>query len=150
MKKLFTIIATISLLALAGVGTARAQVINAVVANIPFDFTVGNKTMPSGQYTVKPVDSSPGSLMTISYKEGKVLEVFGIENAQAKGEPHQAELIFHHVGDRYFLSEIFDSWNPAGAEVRRPRAERRFEKEEAMAGRSSYVTVVAFSASSKR
>jgi len=149
MKKLLTIIATLSLLILAEVGTARAQVVDAVVANIPFEFTVGKMTLPSGQYTIKPFGSMPGNLMAISNEEGKILQVFIIGDTQAKVPPQQAELIFHRLGDQYFLYKVFDQGNQIGGELRKPSAERRLEKEEAMTG-SSYVTVVALNASTKR
>ena len=103
MKKLLTIVATLSLFALAEVVTARAQVVDAVVANIPFEFTVGTKTLPAGLYTVKPFGSMPENLMTISNQEGKIQQVFMIEDTQAYKPPHQAELIFHRVRGQYFL-----------------------------------------------
>lgn len=150
MKKLLTIVATLALSVLGGVGTARAQVVDAVLANIPFDFTVGKVTLPAGQYTVKPFGSLPGNLMAISNREGKIQQVFIIEDTQANQPPQQAELIFHRVGDQYFLYKVFDPENRIGAELPKPRAERRLEKEEAVTGSSSYVTVAALNASSER
>ena len=55
MKKQAYMIATmIVLLAVAGLATARAQTNghSELKANIPFEFRVGNKTMPAGEYTV--------------------------------------------------------------------------------------------------
>lgn len=150
MKKLLTIIATLSLLTLTGVGTARAQVVDAVQANIPFAFTVGTLTLPAGQYTVKPFGSMPQNLMAISDQEGKIQQVFMIEDTRANKAPHRAELIFHRVGGQYFLYKVFDPENQIGAELPEPRAERRLEKEAAVTGGSSYVTVVALNHASER
>lgn len=150
MKKLLTIIATLSLLTMMEVGTARAQVVDAVVANIPFAFTVGKITLPAGQYTVKPFGSMPENFMAISNQEGKIQQVFMIEDTQANKPPHQAELIFHRVGGQYFLYKVFDPENQSGAQLQEPRAERRLEKEAAVTGGSSYVTVVGLNAASER
>ncbi len=146
MKKLMTMIATLSLLAMVGAGTARAQVIDAIVADIPFDFTVGTQTLPAGRYTVKPLGEITGSTMIISSAEGKNLQVFTTQNAQMNKAPHDAELIFHRVGDQYFLYEVFEQANPLGAMLPKPHAERRLEKEEAMNRDSGNVTVVAVKA----
>lgn len=143
MKKLLTIIATLSLLAVVGTGTARAQVTDAVVADIPFEFTVVNMTLPAGRYTVKPFGEMPGNLMAIVSEEGKILRMFTIESAQVNEPPRDAELIFHRVGDHYFLYEIFEQANSLGVMIPKPRAERRLEKEAAVTGESSYVTVAA-------
>jgi hypothetical protein len=141
MKKLLTIIATLSLFAVAGVGTARAQVIDAVVAEIPFDFNIGDTSLPPGKYTVGRCGSMTGRFLAISNDEGKILRLFLVEAAEANKPPQQAELIFHRVGDQYFLYEIFDPGSQIGAELPEPRAERQLEKKAAVTGGSSYVTV---------
>lgn len=152
MNKLLPIIGTVTLLALTGAGTARAQVTDAVKADIPFAFTVGKITLPAGQYIIRPVDSPLEKFMTISDTKGKYLGVFSYEDAQAKEEPRQAELIFEHVGDRYFLYEVFDPANPLGAEIPKSHTERRLEKQMAvnMTTAGNTVTVLAVNADSQR
>ena len=143
MKKLLTMIAIFSLLAIAGAGTARGQVVNSVVADIPFEFTVRNVTLPAGRYTVKPFGEMPGSVMALVSEEGKILTVFTTEDAQVNTPPRDAELIFRRVADQYFLYEVFNQANGLGVMLPKPRAERRLEKEEAVDANSGYVTVVA-------
>ena len=146
MKKLLTLIATLSLLAIVGAGTARAQVDDTIVADIPFDFTVGTHNLPAGRYSVKPFGEMPGNIMAIVSEEGKILQVFTIEEAQANKLPRDAVFIFHRVGDQYFLYEVFEKANSLGVMIPKPRAERRLEKEEAMNRDGSNVTVVAVKA----
>ena len=150
MKKLLTIIATLSLFALVGTGTARAQVTDAVVADIPFEFTVDNATLPAGRYTIKPFGAIPENLMAIASEEGKILRVFIIHDEKAKEPPHQAELLFHRVGDRYFLHQVFDQENGIGAELRETRVERRLETQAAKTNNDGYVTVAALTTNSNR
>ena len=84
-------------------GSAFAQD-QRVKATVPFNFTVGDKTLPAGTYTIASSPSSP--------------EVVAISNwymrvtVQAMGRPHQANperanaLVFHQYGNQYFLSRI--------------------------------------------
>src|ERR1051325_423056 len=143
MKKLLTMIATLSLLAIVGARTARAQVVDGIKVDIPFEFTVRNTTLPAGSYTVKPFGELPESLMAIASAEGKILAVFSIQDAQMINPPKDSELIFHRVGDQYFLYEVFEQGEGIGAMLPKPRAERRLEKEEAVNPDSSTITVVA-------
>jgi len=150
MKKLLTMIATLTLLAIVGAGTARAQVVDIIVADVPFDFTVGTHTLPAGRYVIKPAGDIRGSTMLISSDSGKDRQLFTIEDAQMNKPPKDSELIFHRVGDQYFLYEVFEQGTGIGAMLPKPRAERRLEKEEAMNLGSSTVTVVAVKAAAQR
>jgi len=150
MKKLLTVIATLSLFAVLGAGTARAQVVYGIKADIPFDFTVKNTTLPAGRYAIKPFGEMPQSLMAIVSEEGKILAVFSTEDAQMTRPPQNSELIFHRLGDHYFLYEVFEQGEGIGAMIPKPRAERRLEKEEAVNAASSYVTVVATGSAARR
>jgi hypothetical protein len=40
----------------------------------------------------------------------------------------QSELVFEHVGDEYFLSEVFLSGDNSGNQLARPKLERRLER----------------------
>src|SRR6201999_3188375 len=53
IMKRITAIALFILASMVSAGSASAQD-NGVRATIPFDFTVGNKVLPSGTYTIKP------------------------------------------------------------------------------------------------
>ncbi|HJQ23797.1 MAG TPA: hypothetical protein VKA60_07755 [Blastocatellia bacterium] len=150
MKKRLTIIATFSLFAIIGASTARAQVVDGIKADIPFEFTVRNLTLPAGSYTIKPLNSAPGPMMVITTAEGKAMTVFPTMDAQLHQPPRDAELVFHRVGDQYFLYEVFEQGNSLGAMLPRPRAERRLEKEEAVNRDSSYVTVVGLKTTAAR
>jgi hypothetical protein len=81
---------------------AQAQT-KALKATIPFDFTVNNKTLPAGTYTVKSEDSIVVSFSDPSQKGAQVLGV--VQPETAKKDQGNA-LVFHRYGDRYFLSEI--------------------------------------------
>ena len=149
MKKITLIMALVLLSVLAGVRTTNAQVTNAVIVDIPFDFYIGNSNLPAGQYTVKPFGSSPEGMMAISNQEGKILRVFLVGSAELSVSPHNAELVFEHVADRYFLYEVFDQENPLGALLQKSHIERNLEHEAVATGDANYVTVAALNSASR-
>lgn len=124
-------ITSLALFALAGVlsvGSAFAQDAQ-IRATMPFDFTVGNKQLPSGTYTVTPVFSTVVALRSaddISY----ALSVASPDSAQSNTG---AELVFDKVGDRYFLREILGGSNTVNASLPLARSEQRARSHETFA-----------------
>jgi len=149
MKKITLIIAIGCLSILAGAGTTNAQVTDAVKVDVPFDFYIGNSNLPAGQYTVKPFGASPEGMLAISNDEGKILSVFLVGSAQLPVTPHNAELVFEHVADRYFLYEVFNQENPYGALLQKTHIERNLEHEAVVTGGANYVTVAALNGASR-
>jgi hypothetical protein len=132
MRKLSLIVVTLSFLVIAGRASAYAQVTDTIEADVPFDFRVGEMSLPAGKYTIKRLDSVSEGVMEIRGADGHKVRVFLTENAQAAREPHQTEIIFDRAGDRLFLSEIFEKGDRFGVEVPKSRAEKRLEKEGVM------------------
>ena len=128
MKKVLLMVLTLSLFAIEGAIRARAQVVDTIVADIPFGFIIRDHTLPAGSYTIRRLDSQPG-VMEIRDTDGGRALLFLTGSAQAARERAQTELVFDRFGDRYFLSKIFEEGNSAGAEVPKSRAERGLEKE---------------------
>ena len=128
MKKLLMIVLTLSLFAIEGAIRARAQVVDTIVADVPFGFTIRDHTLPAGSYAIRRLDAQPG-VMEIRDTDGDRVLLFLTGSAQAAKGPKQTELIFDRFGDQYFLSEIFEAGNGTGAQVPKSRAERSLEKE---------------------
>jgi hypothetical protein len=97
--------------------SAHAQIIGNLEAQIPFQFHVGNTTLPAGTYVIHRLDNNDGTVMQISKKDGTMSTLFDVQSAQANSTPEKTELIFNKYGDRYFLSEMFDEGNPDGSRV---------------------------------
>ena len=131
MKNSMLIVATLSLLAIGGGTSARAQVTDTIEADVPFDFTVNNKLVPAGHYTVKRVDWNPG-IMELRAANDRVVKVFLTEDAEISKDPKRSELLFDRIGDQYFLSRIFEEGNRFGVAVQESSAERKPEKEGAL------------------
>lgn len=108
---------------------AQAQIIGNLEADVPFQFHVGNTTLPAGRYMIHELEGSDLTVMQISSADGKLSALFDVESAQAKTTPEKSELIFNKYGDSYFLSELFDEGNVDGSKLMTSREEKRASKE---------------------
>jgi hypothetical protein len=69
MKKMLVALLVAGVCSFAGVATARADD-NTVVVKVPFQFIVGDKVLPAGEYRIAPPGSDP-SLLMITRIDGK-------------------------------------------------------------------------------
>jgi len=93
--------------------------------NVPFSFTVGNKTLPPGQYTVDD-HSDFVTIISTNWQGGLVRSLTSpVEPATA----HQTEcLVFHRYGTRYFLSEVWLTDRNRGLQLKIGTRERELAK----------------------
>jgi hypothetical protein len=111
-------------------GTALlAQNDPVIHVKVPFDFVAGNRSLPSGEYTVRT--SSAQAAVWIRNADGPnlVLLASATENEKEIG---RAALVFHQYGDRYFLSKVW-----TGDTIGRELPTSAVEKEYALAHRGS-------------
>jgi hypothetical protein len=124
---------------LASTQVARAQ--QPVLASIPFQFTAGQMTLPAGEYRVQNTGEAPPFLL-IQRTDGSAA-TYVISNAVQVNKPQtQSKLIFHRIGKRYFLSQVWVEGHSRGRELP-PSAK---EKEQALLARDEapdQVTIVA-------
>ena len=73
-----------------------------VVVNIPFEFRVGDRPLPAGQYAVEPL--ADPAMLRISDGAGHVSVT--ISNSALKPVKTYATVAFNRYGDMYFLSEV--------------------------------------------
>jgi len=125
----FTMLVLIVTLALATAAvSANAQpTANRVVANVPFEFSVGYKTLPAGDYSVQSIVSCDGLL--IQSADGKVSALrLSDTTRQIKDKP-KARLVFHRYGERYFLAEVWNGVEKAGRQLTKSQEERAIANE---------------------
>ena len=87
-----------------------------VRAKIPFTFTVSQKSLPPGTYTVSSTGAS--ALMIRGSSTGAVSLSNAIQDANQQG----AKLVFHRYGDQYVLREVWSG--TLGRKLPEPKAER--------------------------
>src|SRR4051812_2350297 len=108
LVKALTMVTVVLVLALGtAIASGQPQTANKVVANIPFEFNVGYKTMPAGEYSVQTLASAGDSLM-IKNADSTVCALRLSEATSRIKDKGHARLVFHRYGDRYFLAEV---WN---------------------------------------
>jgi len=96
-------------LALAGFAAftipAKAQAVDRLRVNIPFQFVAAGKTLPAGEYTVERLNNSePRILVLRSYEHRASVTVTPVEvEGSLRGDTH---LGFEVAGDQHFLTSI--------------------------------------------
>jgi hypothetical protein len=120
MKALGSIALGFGLLFVATV--ANAQGVN-VKANIPFDFVAGNQALPAGQYVISP---APGVLM-IRSSDGSKSAISTTQNWGGGDRLEKTELVFHHIGKTYFLSQVKVEGFAEGRQLPKSRTESEAE-----------------------
>ena len=124
-----TMLALIVAIALgSAVVTARAQASNKVVADVPFEFSVGYKTLPAGGYIVQTVASAGNALLIQSTDAKSSALRLSEATAPMKNKTH-ARLIFHRYGERYFLAEVWSGANIPGRQLLKSQEERAMQQE---------------------
>lgn len=93
-------------------------------ATIPFEFHVGNTTLPAGEYNVIPA-SSMRMLQLVNRSTGKSVLALPAERRDGSPDP---KLAFHRAGTHYFLSTV---WMPDGSSyvLHKSPLEKGFEHE---------------------
>jgi hypothetical protein len=101
MKKqhLFPLFVTVVLLA---VGSLYAQT-GEVRADIPFDFTAGNMSLPAGEYSITAMSDAGRILCVSSRVSNGFISSHPVEKIEA---PATTKLGFRRYGNRYFLYQI--------------------------------------------
>ena len=85
--------------------SAKAQAVDQLVVNIPFQFVAAGRTLPAGEYKVMRLrDDKPGVLVVSSYENRASVIVLPIESeVSLRGK---SQLSFESAGDQHFLSRI--------------------------------------------
>jgi len=97
--------------------TAEAQSVNGVSirANIPFEFSVGDKLLPAGEYRIQQVNpSSDVVMLQIANANGEARVLVRVQSMRAR-DTNRTELVFNRYGSSYFLSTLaiegsVDAW----------------------------------------
>jgi hypothetical protein len=96
-------ILSVSAVALLGASGIYAQ--TKATANIPFEFTAQNTTLPAGEYTMSAASTSHDVMLIRNVETRKAILVLAPEGAP-KDPQDKNVVVFHRIGDRYFLAEV--------------------------------------------
>ncbi len=74
-------------------------------ANVPFDFVMGSKVIPTGQLTLQRATPINDTLV-LANPEAKVSMIAKFNSVEAKTPATTTALVFHKYGHRYFLWQV--------------------------------------------
>ncbi len=95
----------LGLLVLPLVAVAQLRQDEKLTAKVPFEFVIGNRTVPAGQWAVQSMTGG-ASLVSLSNRDEKVAMFSNtIVDESPKPAAHYA-LVFRKYGDRHFLAAI--------------------------------------------
>jgi hypothetical protein len=139
IKGLTMLMVVIAVAFATAVVSAKAQSTGRVISNIPFEFVVGNKTLPAGEYQVSSVTAA-GEALLIRSTEARDLAV-RLSNTIEPQKDTQARLVFHRYGQSYFLVEVWSGGDSTGRQLLESKRERSMRREYAGTAKNGYESV---------
>ncbi|HMV50880.1 MAG TPA: hypothetical protein PLD20_31425 [Blastocatellia bacterium] len=107
---------------------ASAQSLERLVkARIPFDFQVGDKRLPAGEYTIKRDPQMTGFLVVEGAQRQVMVTVYTFPLHQSE-KPGKPKLIFREYEGTHFLAEVKIEEHDCGYAIGKSKTERRLAK----------------------
>ncbi|HEX2715327.1 MAG TPA: hypothetical protein VHM88_24370 [Candidatus Acidoferrales bacterium] len=121
-KRTFAIVTLLALFIIAAAGLGHAQ--QSVMVNIPFEFVVGDRTLPAGDYDIQRPATGRPEVLLIHRTDGSASAIVLTMPVEANDWQPESKLLFNRYGDRYFLSQIWTAGERFGRELYKSRAEK--------------------------
>lgn len=100
-----------------------------LIADIPFQFNVGNKTLPAGEYIVTQVNpASDRPVLRVRSRDGHAVAMMQMNSVIGK-RAESAKLIFRRYDHHYFFVQAWVDGDNNGFEAPKSRAERTADRE---------------------
>lgn len=118
-------LALLNLLLIVTAISVAAQSSRSKNTTIPFSFTVGEKTLPAGEYTIEPYRRDYSLVWLVKSRDGHSSVLFNTNSVQTVRTQKKDRLVFRNYGGQYFLSQIWTAGGNSGRElvVQRPKDE---------------------------
>ena len=94
------------LIILGGCAAAFAGELHTTVTTVPFDFVVGNQTLPAGTYSISQISSGGPSILRMRLKDGTAAGLISPVTVDAFTGHAGPKMVFEHTGDRNVLITI--------------------------------------------
>jgi hypothetical protein len=119
-KQILSNVLAATLFAVVAVSSAYAGPRVTLTAKVPFAFTVGEVSLPAGDYTLYEAETG---LIKIQGAEVNKCMYFTQPGTPARYDG-KVRLVFHQYGDQYFLSEVFNGLEGNGRKFRTSKLEK--------------------------
>ena len=124
-KQVLMVLTTLSLFVTLAAVSAYAQSDMRLRVNIPFEFSVGQKLLPAGEYNVSYVVQGFLVIRSVDYS---ATYVFPTNSTRSSKTRNESSLVFNQYGDQYFLATIWTEGNDTGYMLSESRAERELSR----------------------
>ena len=126
-KQAFGMFTMLSLLLVLTTASVNAQSKRSFI-NIPFSFTVGDKTLPAGEYTIAPIRRDSHNVWQVESRNRDKSVLFTTIPVWGSNTPDETNLVFNRYDGQYFLSQILTGGENSGRVLRMRRVERALAK----------------------
>jgi hypothetical protein len=103
------------------------------LVNIPFNFTVGDKALPAGEYLIRRNRKDADTVWAIQHKDSGKTVLFLTRQVHSADTQGAAKFVFTKYDDLYFLSEFWTAGTNTGREIQVTDRERALQKALAVA-----------------
>ena len=123
--------------------SAQTSVSPTLRADIPFTFSVGEKSLPAGIYTVRILNpTSDRKTLQIRSENGRVsamVQTIGVNGPVSD----DAKLVFHRYGEQYFFAQAQMAGERTSLAATKTRAERATQRAMKRPDSNTVVAIVA-------
>ena len=124
LKSVTMLMLLLTMALVTAVATANGQSQHRVIASVPFEFIVGDKTLAAADYRIDTV----GEALAISSANAKN-SVIRLANELTPEGRKSARLVFHRYGNTYFLSDVWEGGDRIGRRLVQSQQERAMKSE---------------------
>ena len=128
MKHVKKALALSGLLVLLTFSAALGQSDRQTIIHIPFNFSVGEKSLPAGKYVIERIWKTSDAVWVIRRKDNVGKAMLLTRPVRAEETQQETRLVFHQYGDLYFLSEIWTVGDATGREIQISNREKSLDK----------------------
>jgi len=128
LKGITMLMLVVAVAFMTAVASANGQSSRTVIATVPFEFKVGDKALPAGDYTLGTISDSSSALVIRNQDSNRaaVRLTMPIEVSKASDK---GKLVFHRYGQNYFLSEVWSGGETTGRQLSKSKQERTIESQ---------------------
>jgi hypothetical protein len=126
-KQAFGILTMFSLLLVVTAASVHAQSKRSSI-NIPFNFNVGQRTLPAGEYTVEPLRKDSHTVWLVENRSQHASVLFTTTAAWTRETPEETKLVFNRYDNQNFLSQIWIAGDNSGRQLQRRQSELQLAK----------------------
>jgi hypothetical protein len=124
---------------------AQSQERSFATAKVPFAFTVQNTSLPAGTYVVSVL--SPYNMIKVQSSDGRNGAMVTAIAARQSQDSAQGKLVFHRLGDHYFLAQVWEQGSKIHRDVLRGKLARELATK---GGEMQFTTIIANASNAAR